>query len=181
MSKRILLVEESSVGEYESQGEQERSLLIIDLDKLDELSLAYIEKNNLMEEWGGSEAEPLNDVAFGFEDLYEHISDEFGEVDIRDFDQELSWLDLSDEKDLEKLSRAIKNNDEESSICDNVDAVFLMNELSYLFSKEEIDSMLLNRTLEFKINSVVEIKFGDGTEVSSKIESSSKILRSNRY
>ncbi len=181
MSKRILLVEESSVGECELRGKEYRSILILDLDKLDALSLAYIEKNNLMEEWGGSEAEPMNDVAFGFEDLYEHISDEFEEVDLRDFDQELRWLDLSDEKDLETLSKAIKNNDEESSVCDDTDAVFRENELNYLFSKEEIDSMLLNRTLEFKINSVVEINFGNGTEVSSKIESRIKTISSNRY
>lgn len=181
MSKRILLVEESSVGEFESQGEEYRSILVLDLDKLDELSLAYIEKNNLIEEWGGSEAEPVNDVAFGFEDLHEHISDQIEEVDIRDFNQELSWLDISDKKDLKTLSRAIKNYNEESSVCSDMESVFRENELNYLFSKEEVKSVLLNRTLEFKINSVVEINFGNGTEVSSKIESSSITLSSNRY
>lgn len=179
MSKNILVIEEFRTGEFECQGEKEKSFVVIDVDALNAMSKKYILDNNLPQKWreqyNDESIEPLEGGDWSFRDLYEDIlcCDDYDNIEnmYRDFEQELYWLDLSKEEDIKTFGQLIKDHICDMANVSRVSNIFCKNQMLRFFSKEEVESVIITNKIQYKTSTVLDIEV-DGLMLNHKQEDS---------
>lgn len=168
----LLIVKETSEGEFESRGEKYFSFDIFDLDKLDALSKKAIEEKNLVQQWADEENgdpedyEPMNGIDWSWEDLEESLNcgkSKYEKVmkDRREFDTEIYRIDTSDAKERQKLVKLLKENKSNSTYQTQLNSVFIEYALTEFFSKEEIKDINITDSVSFKTRGIVDVSIGN--------------------
>lgn len=194
MTKRILVVKENRVGEYELRGEKYSSFIILDLDKLDVFSKDLIVRKKLHQLWADEndttldDIEPLNGKDWSFDDIqecfhcvgYGSMKEEFDiEKNIRGFERETHELDLSKDKDLKTFHNVIENVKAEQKHGSTFESRFVENILTEFFTSKEIKDAIINNQIDLQIKN--EIMITINKEDSFKTESSSSVNLGRYY